>query len=652
MKKIYFLTATFLTSALLTLTACSEITGVKGEYTYRTTSTCPSTWNPAEYHNGCESTVISLTATGLYDFIMNKTKDNYEVICELARAFPQDVTKEYSGRYDIPALEQSGYAWKFDMITHATWDDGTPINADTIGYTLSQFLNPQMKNYRASNWYEGMMALVKGYDYYEGKCSWNEVGFVKNDDYSFTLIFTKKLTLFQVEYGSTSILLLKKDLFEAGKKKTGEIIKTNYCTDASNSPSYGPYKVKRFQQDKEMLLVKNPTWFGYYDNYHDNQYQTTAVNIQYINEHTTILNMFLQGKLDETSLTPNELKIYGNRIYRKTSPLSYTWKFSFNIDKEKLKSKNKDSENHVMLSYQDFRHAISLSLNRQEITDTISPSSEAGFGLLNNLYVCNPETNELYRENPLAIENLCKVYDVSSPQDLTGYNKKLAAKYFESAYKKALANGDIKDSDKFYIDFHTYNTSETNMRLITCLQDSINEAAAGTPFEKRIIINQVTDENYYVNMKNGNVDCAVTAWGGSSYDPYGITECYCSKTYLNEYGFEPEEEKLTITINGKEYTKTYADWSYELNEGKYASENSNLRTNILSQIEAGLLLHYNMLPLWYSTSSYLTSQRMIEGSDHYINALVEFGGIRFRRWSMDDYDWEVYCKENNNSLRY
>ena len=112
MKKLLLLSA----AVFYFFTACSDSEEGKGEYTYRTTSTCPSTWNPAEYQLGSEATVISLTSTGLYDFIMNEKKDNYKVICELASQFPQDVTENYSGKYNIPENSKTGYAWKFDII--------------------------------------------------------------------------------------------------------------------------------------------------------------------------------------------------------------------------------------------------------------------------------------------------------------------------------------------------------------------------------------------------------------------------------------------------------------------------------------------------------------------------------------------------------
>ena len=77
----------------------------KGVYTYRTISSSPSTWNPTDWSMGNEGTVLDFTASGLYDFVMNETKDGYEVFCEMAAELPADVTKEYAGneKYGIPA---------------------------------------------------------------------------------------------------------------------------------------------------------------------------------------------------------------------------------------------------------------------------------------------------------------------------------------------------------------------------------------------------------------------------------------------------------------------------------------------------------------------------------------------------------------------
>lgn len=623
-------------------------------YTYNMISSNPSNWNPAEFQMNNESLVIDLTSSALYDFALNSEKNGYEVVCELASDFPEDVTKEYAGNeiYEIPDDASAGLAWKFSLNKNAVWDDGTPITAATYEYSIQQYLNPEMKNFRAASFYEDTLALANAEDYFNGKTSWQKVGFIKNDEFSFTLILKKAVSKFFVEYAAASPFLLKEDIFEANKEKTGDIIKTSYNTSVQTSASCGPYKVSSFQSEKEMRLEKNLNWYGWNDGKHENQYQTTNFYIQYINEHQTCLNLFLQGKLDSIGLTANDLKIYGNSNFRQTTPSSYTWKLSFNTDREKLKSENTNNSNHIMISYLDFRKGISYALDRQNYVDTITPSSDVGLGLLNYLYVADPESGELYRETLQAKKTLCEVYNAESEEEISAYDKDLASFYMLAAYEKALSCGDILPEETIQIDFHTYNAEETNMRSVNFLQDCLNAAVEGTKLEGKILINQVTDQDYYSNMKKGNVDVSMTAWGGSAFDPYGVTWCYCTKDALQEYGFDPEKEKLTIRINQEDITMSYFEWHTALNSTTYSNAPSETRNTILAAIEKGLLLHYNMIPVRYMNSTGLNSQRIVEGSEYYVNSLVEYGGLRFRTYTMDDSEWEEYCNKNNNKLKY
>jgi len=108
---------------------------------------------------------------------------------------------------------------------------------------------------------------------------WEQVGVIKNNDYSITLVLAQPTTQFYMEYGwaSDSIPLLKKDLYEANKKKTGSIVKSSYGTAVDNYMSFGPYKIASYQPEKEMRLVKNENWYGYTDGKHDGEFQTTDV---------------------------------------------------------------------------------------------------------------------------------------------------------------------------------------------------------------------------------------------------------------------------------------------------------------------------------------------------------------------------------------
>ncbi|MBQ9539784.1 MAG: hypothetical protein IJU95_11015 [Treponema sp.] len=621
-------------------------------YTYRTTGSAPSTWNPTDWQMASDRLPLDYTCDGLYEFNLNETRDGYVIEPGMASKMPEDVTASYAGRYGLPADAKSGYAWKIHLRDDLCWDNGEKIDVDDFIYSAQQFLNPKMKNYRASSLYADSLQLVGAEDYYEGKGSWDNVGLIKDDDLTFTLVLKNSLTPFMFLYNSSSFVLLREDLYEAGKKESGDLIKSSYGTSVESSASYGPYKISAYQPDKSMTLTRNEKWRGYHDGLHKGQYQTTGLYIQYIIEHQTILSLFLQGELDDTALVTKDLDKYGASEYHLINPLYYTWKFSFNIDRESLLKENVPGENHVVISNINFRHGVSLAIDRQKYCDTVTIGSTPGYGLLNYSFVADPEKNILYRDTPEAQATLMEFYGTDNYEDITGYDLVAARSYFRKAWNELAAAGDVKDSDKFFIDFHTYGSDEIYMQTVTFVQDAINEAAKGTPFDSKITVRQVTDQNYYDNMKTGNVDLAMTAWGGSSFDPYDVLWCYCTNEALNEYGFDPYKEMHTINIGGKNITKSLNGWYQALCVNEYTSAPFDTRNKILASCEGKLLSYYNMIPVRYHNSNVMISQRIVNGADHYINDLVKRGGIQYMTYTMDDDEWAAYCEANNKQLQY
>ncbi|MCR5764109.1 MAG: hypothetical protein K6G00_12080 [Treponema sp.] len=622
-------------------------------YTYRTTSTAPSTWSPTDYQQGDEGAIFDYASDSLYRYVLNESRDGYETICSMATEFPIDVTADYAGNatYNIPENAEKGYAWKFNIRDDLKWQDGTPITAATFEYSLKQFLNPQMKNYRASSYYSDNIVIANAENYYNGQTDWENVGFVKNNDYSYTLVLSVPLSEFLAIYNSP-IPLVKEDLYEANKKQSGDIIKSTYGTDIDKFSSYGPYKISEYQADKYIKYDRNENWFGWNAFKDKNYFQTTNIYIQFILEHTTNLNLFLQGKLDDVGLSSVDMDKYGNSEYRIITPTTYTVKMSFNIDKKSLKDEESDGINHSIISYKDFRHAVSLAIDREKYVSTIVIGSDPGFGLFTNAYICDPETNLKYRESEQAKKMLCDFYETSSISDITGFNKEKAKEYFQKAYEQALKNGDLKASDKVQIDLHMTVDNESLKRACAFIQESINNATEGTDLENKVNLKFIVDENYYENMRQGKVDLAMTLWGGATYAPYKMLACYCDPGTLNEYGFYPKKETCTINVNGKDVTNTLYDWYMELNAGSYADAGTDTKNHIFASVEKKLLSYYNMIPLYYQNSSGLISQRIIQGADHYINPLVGYGGLEELKYSMDDEEWEGYCNKNNYQLKY
>ncbi|MEG1140164.1 MAG: ABC transporter substrate-binding protein [Lachnospiraceae bacterium] len=737
-------------------------TQTEGEkFTYRMTTSAPKTWNPCEWTMSNEGDIMGLTQMGFYDFVMNEAKDGYEIVPEMASAQPEDVTTEYAGNetYQVPADAKEGYVFKIALNKDACWEDGTPINADSYIYSMQQMLNPDMKNFRASSLFEGLLSISNAYGYYCGgvsyedvyqddgardvsddkmmitltqpvfffgasmesnyndeaqvesfkdkdgndlyeelrgmmdgamyaplkeemkpiltqiatnfgdtaedswkefcvekkeieKVDWEKVGLIKNDDYSITLVLNKPLSLFYLQYNLSSTWLVDEEMFEANKEQTGGITKTTYGTAADNYKSYGPYKVVSYQPDKSMTFAKNDKWYGYSDGNHKNQFQTTGIEYQFISKHTTELSLFQQGKLDIIALASDDMDKYGSSDYIYFTPQSYTYKYTFNTDIKAIKKGESKGVNHCIIAYKDFRHAVSLAIDRQAYVEKCTSCSDPGFGLVNYSYICNPDTGELYRNSDYAIQTLCEVYGATSEDDITGYDVKAASKLLQSAYDTCKKEGNIADSDKVEIDFHVYGSDDTYVRVVDFLQDSLNEAAQGTDLDGKIKVNLVQDEKYYDNLTAGVADLAITSWGGADMDPYSMLQCYTDPTYNLEYGFKPKSEKVTMTLDGKEITKTYYDWYKALCEGEYALSDLDVKNQILANAEKALLNEYHMVPIYYRTEAGLNSQRVITGSPTYVNSLVGFGGYRFLTYTMNDKEWDNYCKEQGNKLTY
>jgi len=480
---------------------------------------------------------------------------------------------------------------------------------------------------------------------------WSKVGLIKTGDYEITLVLSKPITDFYLKYNLSSNWLVHEKTYEANKKQTGDIIKTSYGTSVENTISYGPYKLTEYQTDKQITMAKNENWYGYSDGKHEGQFQTTNINCQIVPTQATALQLFLQGKLDTVSLVAADMDAYRTSDYILYTPQSYTTKFTFNTDKAALKNREVAGVNKTILSYKDFRKAISLAVNRAEFAAQCTATHSAGFGLFNYNYVYKPETGDLYRNSKQAQDVLCKLYGVDSEEDITGYDKEQAAKLFTDAYNAALAAGDIKAADKVELEFLVFNSDETYVKIINFVQEAINVATVGTPLEGKIILKMTPDEDYYDHAQQGLFEMIMSTWGGSSMDPYGIVECYCDEETMFEYGFKPKSEELTIEVNGQAITKTFYDWYQALVNGEYAAADADTRLVVLAGIELGILETYNCTPMYYRTATSLESQKVNQGAEEYVQ-IVAFGGVRHLTYNYTDAEWEEYCKSQNNQLTY
>ncbi|MBO5177529.1 MAG: hypothetical protein J6C07_08735 [Lachnospiraceae bacterium] len=166
------------------------------DYVYKdSVSTLASNWNPHTYQTTDDSYPADFLRVGLYSFIFNdelnpvegkEAYEGYVIVPEMAAAMPVDVTEKIKAEhpeFNIPKDATEGYAYVIDLNPLAKWEDGTPINADTYVYSMKELFDPQMKNYRASDYMDSdfVIANAKNY-YYQGTESYDAIG-VKISEY-------------------------------------------------------------------------------------------------------------------------------------------------------------------------------------------------------------------------------------------------------------------------------------------------------------------------------------------------------------------------------------------------------------------------------------------------------------------------------------
>ena len=156
---------------------------VEDTYTYQdSVVTMATNWNPHTYQttdDGYPSDFARIRI-GLYDIIFNdelhpvEGKDpytGYVVIPEMAASEPVDVTEQVKAEhpeFNIPESATAGYAYTIDLNPNACWEDGTPINADTYVYSMQRLLDPDLMNYRATDYYAQQLSIAGAEAYANG----------------------------------------------------------------------------------------------------------------------------------------------------------------------------------------------------------------------------------------------------------------------------------------------------------------------------------------------------------------------------------------------------------------------------------------------------------------------------------------------------
>ncbi|MBQ9699852.1 MAG: hypothetical protein IJV71_04445 [Lachnospiraceae bacterium] len=507
------------------------------------------------------------------------------------------------------------------------------------------------------------------------------VGLVKVDEYTLYYITTGTVSQSQMYMALRDNWLI----YDTAEPTEDEEEKDNIYV------SYGPYKLISYR-DKEIKLKKNERWYGYKDEKHEDQYQTTDIVVKVLNSQTDVIQMYESGQLDYVRLTPANMSSYAESPYKYVQDTEYVYRWTFATELDDLialEVAEGQGNNKRVLYYDDFRKAMALSIDRSRICQIAGVNYEEANYLISSYYYTDVENDTVYRdvvaqmmekdetteetpetgegtieETPEAKEGDAQEtsgagngVDGTESLERTRDTRDIeAAKaLYQAVYTQAKLNKNYTDGQKIQINCIVGDyeqLTEHDKSEEKALNEMLAEATVGTGFEGMINITYMcSDVDRYRACASGEAEMIKSARGGYVYDPFTLIRCYTDASYVGvvheSCGWDPTEEKVTITYDfdgdGTEDTvaKTYLDWTRDIQPGGTYAANMTTRIYILSCVEQAILNAYQCIPWGTATEWSLISEKVQYGATSY-NPMYEYGGVRHMKYSYDDKEWKKH----------
>ncbi len=518
------------------------------------------------------------------------------------------------------------------------------------------------------------------------------VGLYKSGEHELIYITAQPVDMFDFRTAMTSTWLVHEGLYEAGKATAGDQITTNYGTSVDTFLSYGPYELTVFEKDTLIVMERNDTWYGYKDGKHENQYMTTAVRCDIVSDQGTALRLFKEGKLDGVSLTNANMDIYRSSDYLLKTETPCTFRYVFATDMDKLAAlEGGQDDNKKVLAYDDFRKAISLSIDRNAFAEQATPGYKPAYYLFNSLYLYDVTNNpgSVYRCTDAAKKAILDLYGLeygankeytdidTAYASVTGYNAEEARKLFAAVYQQAKVDGNYTDGQKITINCMVSAAAELtpdDQRQEQLLNKFLKNATEGTGFADKISVKFVCGAaDRFGDVASGKIEMIRSGWEGIPFDPFSAIRCYTEPGYMGgpemiheSCGWDPAAETLELTLDadsdGKMETieHTLQDWAKRINGGIRDAEGNvtapaisdpDTKLTVLAALENAVLSSYQCIPFAAETRCQLYSQQIQYFTLNY-NLMYGYGGVRLLTYAYDDAAWEAYVASQGGILHY
>ncbi|MCI1632706.1 MAG: peptide ABC transporter substrate-binding protein [Liquorilactobacillus nagelii] len=441
---------------------------------------------------------------------------------------------------------KNGLNYTFDLRKNAKWSNGQPVTAKDFVYGWERTVNPQ-----TASEYAYLYSGIKNADaIMNGKKNYRTLGIKAVNKYQVKVTLEHRISYFK--------LLMAMPVFYPQNQQAVEKYGSKYGTNSAKTVSNGPFVLKGWKGTNEKWkLVKNSKYWD------KKQVHLSAISFQVVKSPSTGLNLFQTGKLDQTQLLGSQVaseKNSKNYVLNKSATSIY---LQFNLKNPT------DSDLKTALNNVNIRKALSLSLNRQQLTNKVlSDGSLPAKGFVTSGLAKNPKTGEDFASQAYV-------------KDGVSYNKAQAKKYWEKGLKELgvskLKVGLLSDDD------------DASKQTAEFIQSQWESLLPGLSVEVQSVPKTVRISR----SEKGNFDIVISGWGADFSDPITFLNLYQAGNSGDAGGYDNAEyNQLIDQINNN------------------PSNNEQVRWNNMVKAEKILMNDQVTIPLYQRSNSFLQSKKI------------------------------------------
>ncbi|WP_431804780.1 peptide ABC transporter substrate-binding protein [Halobacillus andaensis] len=399
------------------------------------------------------------------------------------------------------SVSDDGLTWTFDLREDAEWSNGDPVTADDFVYAWQRAVDPDTGSEYGPYFLGGVIENAQ--EIADGEAELDELGATAVDEHTLEVQLEKPVPYFESMTVFVTFMPLNQDFVE----EHGE----DFGTEAEYTLANGPFEMTSWDHEEGWTVEKNDTYWD------ADTVQLNAVNAQVVKEVSTGVNLYESGDLDQTELNAEFVDEYRTTEDFNIAEKPYLYFFKFN------------QEANEALANVDVRKAISYSIDRQALVDTIlNDGSVPAEGYVPSNFVNMPDSDEDFR-------------DAQGP--LVEYDEEKAKEHWDTALEEL-------GTDEVEIELLGDDTG-TVSNVMAYYKEKLESTLDGltinvmeVPFNERVERDQ-----------NSEFEIEAATWGPDYVDPNTYLNMYLTDGQNNNMNYSSEEYDSLIEQANGEYAQ-------------------------------------------------------------------------------------------------